>query len=245
MESIYLVIVVFLLILAVFDLFVGVSNDAVNFLNSAIGAKVAKFRTVLIVASFGVVIGAVMSAGMMDVARHGIINPSNFSFNECMTIFLAVMITDVIVLDVFNTLGLPTSTTVSLVFELLGGTFVLALLKMGANPNLGFNDLLNSDKALSVIIAIFVSVAIAFFFGTIVQWISRLIFTFNYTKHLRYTIAVFGAIAFTTLAYFIFIQGLAKSPYISEFYKEWIKNNTAVIMLVIFLGSSKIGRAHV
>ncbi|EXG77808.1 phosphate/sulfate permease [Xylanibacter oryzae DSM 17970] len=238
MESIYLVIVVFLLILAVFDLFVGVSNDAVNFLNSAIGAKVAKFRTVLIVASFGVVIGAVMSAGMMDVARHGIINPSNFSFNECMTIFLAVMITDVIVLDVFNTLGLPTSTTVSLVFELLGGTFVLALLKMGANPNLGFNDLLNSDKALSVIIAIFVSVAIAFFFGTIVQWISRLIFTFNYTKHLRYTVAVFGAIAFTTLAYFIFIQGLAKSPYISEFYKQWIKNNTTVIMLGIFLGSS-------
>lgn len=238
MESIYLIIVVFLLILAVFDLFVGVSNDAVNFLNSAIGAKVAKFRTVLIVASFGVIIGAVMSAGMMDIARHGIINPSHFSFNECMTIFLAVMITDVIVLDVFNSFGLPTSTTVSLVFELLGGTFILALLKMSANPNLGFSDLLNSDKALSVIIAIFVSVAIAFFFGVIVQWISRLIFTFNYTRHLRYTVAVFGAIAFTSLAYFIFIQGVAKSPYVNDFYKDWIRNNTLMLMFGIFLVSS-------
>ena len=175
MESIYLIVVVFLLILAIFDLFVGVSNDAVNFLNSAIGAKVAKFRTVLIIASLGVVVGAVMSAGMMDVARHGIMNPSHFTFNECMTVFLAVMVTDVIILDVFNTLGLPTSTTVSLVFELLGGTFILALLKMNADPELAFSDLLNSDKALSVIIAIFVSVAIAFFFGIIVQWISRLI----------------------------------------------------------------------
>ena len=179
-----MVIVVFLLILAVFDLFVGVSNDAVNFLNSAIGAKVAKFKTVIFIASMGVLVGAVMSAGMMDVARHGIMQPVNYNFHEVMTIFLAVMVTDVIVLDMFNTLGLPTSTTVSLVFELLGGTFVLAILKMHADPSLGFDDLLNSNKALSVIIAIFVSVAIAFVFGIIVQWISRVIFTFNYTKHL-------------------------------------------------------------
>lgn len=238
MESIYFIIVVFLLILSVFDLFVGVSNDAVNFLNSAIGAKVAKFRTVLIVASFGVLVGSIMSVGMMDVARHGIINPSHFSFNECMTIFLAVMITDVIVLDVFNTIGLPTSTTVSLVFELLGGTFILALLKMSADPNLGFNDLLNSEKSLSIIIAIFVSVAIAFFLGVIVQWISRLIFTFNYIKHLKYTVAVFGAVAFTALAYFIFIQGIAKSPYVNVYYKEWIINNAMMLMLGIFLVSS-------
>ena len=162
MEPIYLCIVVFLLCLAVFDLFVGVSNDAVNFLNSAIGAKVAKFRTVLIVASAGVAIGAIMSSGMMDVARHGIMQPSNFSFYDVMTIFLAVMVTDIIVLDMFNTLGMPTSTTVSLVFELLGGTFILAVLKVAADPNLAFSDLLNTDKALSVIIAIFVSVAIAF-----------------------------------------------------------------------------------
>lgn len=229
-----------MLILAIFDLFVGVSNDAVNFLNSAIGAKVAKFRTVLIIASLGVVVGAVMSAGMMDVARHGIMNPSHFTFNECMTVFLAVMVTDVIILDVFNTLGLPTSTTVSLVFELLGGTFILALLKMNADPELAFSDLLNSDKALSVIIAIFVSVAIAFFFGIIVQWISRLIFTFNYQKHLRYTVAIFGGIAFTSLAYFIFIQGLAKSPYIDHVYKEWIQDNTKLLILATFIVSTII-----
>ena len=214
MTEIYFLIVAFLLVLAVFDLFVGVSNDAVNFLNSAIGAKVAKFRTVLFVASIGILIGAVMSAGMMDVARHGIMRPENYSFSEVMTIFLAVMVTDVVILDVFNTLGLPTSTTVSLVFELLGGTFILAMLKMHADPSLTIYDLLNSDKALSVIIAIFVSVAIAFFFGVIVQWISRIIFTFNYKKHLRYTIAIFGGIAFTSLAYFIFLQGLGASPYI-------------------------------
>lgn len=238
MESIYLIIVVFLLILAIFDLFVGVSNDAVNFLNSAIGAKVAKFRTVLIIASVGVIVGAVMSAGMMDVARHGIMNPQHYSFNECMTIFLAVMVTDVIILDVFNTLGLPTSTTVSLVFELLGGTFVLALIKMHANPAFGFSDLLNSDKALSVIIAIFVSVAVAFFFGVIVQWISRLIFTFNYKKHLRCTVAIFGGIAFTALSYFIFINGLAKSPYVSDDVKGWIMANTGLLMLGIFVVST-------
>ena len=179
METVYLCIVVFLLCLAVFDLFVGVSNDAVNFLNSAVGAKVAKFRTVLVIASLGVAVGAVMSSGMMDVARHGIMSPNNLSFNEVMTIFLAVMVTDVIILDMFNTLGMPTSTTVSLVFELLGGTFVLATIKMIGDGSLGYGDLLNTDKALSVIIAIFVSVAIAFFFGIVVQWISRIIFTFN------------------------------------------------------------------
>ncbi len=235
MEYIYLVIVVFLLVLAVFDLFVGVSNDAVNFLNSAIGAKVAKFRTILIVASVGVAVGAVMSAGMMDVARHGIMHPANYSFHEVMTIFLAVMVTDVIILDMFNTLGLPTSTTVSLVFELLGGTFILALLKMNADGNLTFDDLLNSDKALSVIIAIFVSVAIAFFTGVLVMWISRLIFTFNYKKRLRYTVGVFGGVAFAVLSYFIFIKGVSKSPFIDQGVKEWITANTATLMLLIFL----------
>lgn len=187
MITIYFIIVAFLLILAVFDLFVGVSNDAVNFLNSAVGARVAKYRTILIVASAGVLLGAVMSAGMMDVARHGIMRPENYTFHEVMTIFLAVMVTDVVVLDMFNTLGMPTSTTVSLVFELLGGTFILALLKMNADPALAITDLLNSDKALSVIIAIFVSVAVAFFFGVVVMWLSRLIFTFNYKRRLRYT----------------------------------------------------------
>ncbi len=240
METIYLVIVVFLLILAVFDLFVGVSNDAVNFLNSAIGAKVAKFRTVLIVASLGVLIGAVMSAGMMDVARHGIMHPANFSFHEVTVIFLAVMVTDVIVLDVFNTLGMPTSTTVSLVFELLGATVMVAMFKMYSDPSLGFSDLLNSDKALSVIIAIFVSVAIAFIAGLVVQWVSRIIFTFNYKKRLRYTVGLFGGVSFTFLAYFIFIKGLGDSPFISEEARSWISANTGMLMLCTFVASSVV-----
>ena len=238
METIYLCIVVFLLCLAVFDLFVGVSNDAVNFLNSAVGAKVAKFRTVLIIASLGVAVGAVMSSGMMDVARHGIMSPNNLSFNEVMTIFLAVMVTDVIILDMFNTLGMPTSTTVSLVFELLGGTFILATIKMIGDGSLSYGDLLNTDKALSVIIAIFVSVAIAFFFGILVQWISRIIFTFNYKKHSRYTIAIFGGIAFTALAYFIFLKGLGKSHYIDASTRDWITANTSMLLVYTFICST-------
>ena len=238
METIYFVIVAFLLLLAVFDLFVGVSNDAVNFLQSAIGAKVARFRTVLVVASAGVLIGAVMSAGMMDVARHGIMHPANYTFAEVMTILLAVMVTDVVVLDIFNTLGMPTSTTVSLVFELLGATFILALFKMNADPSLMITDLMNSSKALSVIRAIFVSVAIAFFFGTAVMWLSRLVFTFRYKKHLRYSIAIFGGIAFTALAYFIFIKGLGGSPFISDATKNWINDNTQMLLLVVFVAST-------
>ena len=238
METIYLCIVVFLLCLAVFDLFVGVSNDAVNFLNSAIGAKVAKFRTVMIVASAGVALGAVMSSGMMDVARHGIMQPANFTFYDVMTIFLAVMVTDVIVLDMFNTLGMPTSTTVSLVFELLGGTFVIAALKIATDPSLTFGDLLNTDKALSVIVAIFVSVAIAFVFGCIVQWISRVVFTFNYKKHSRYSIALFGGIAFTSLAYFIFLKGICKSHYLDDSIRDWVQANTGILLVYTFIGSS-------
>ena len=238
METIYLCIVVFLLCLAVFDLFVGVSNDAVNFLNSAIGAKVAKFRTVLFVASAGVAIGAVMSSGMMDVARHGIMQPDNFTFYDVMTIFLAVMVTDVIVLDMFNTLGMPTSTTVSLVFELLGGTFILAAIKIAGDPTLSFGDLLNTDKALSVIVAIFVSVAIAFVFGSVVQWISRIVFTFNYKKHSRYSIAIFGGIAFTSLAYFIFLKGICKSHYLDDSIRDWVQANTGMLLVYTFIGST-------
>ncbi len=229
----YLIIIVFLLVLAVVDLFVGVSNDAVNFMNSAIGAKVARFRTVIIVASVGIVAGAMLSAGMMDVARHGIMQPSYFSFREVMMLFLAVMVTDVIVLDVFNSHGMPTSTTVSLVFELLGGTFVLALLKMSADGSLAMSDLLNSSKALSVIIAIFVSVALAFVTGAVVQWIARLIFTFRPHWH-PYAEAFFGGIAFTVLAYFIFIKGLSGTPFIGEETKAWIVQNTGMLLFCIF-----------
>lgn len=238
MESIYLCIVAFLLCLAVFDLFVGVSNDAVNFLQSAVGSRVAKFRTILIVASAGVILGAVMSSGMMDVARHGIMMPAMYSFREVMTIFLAVMVTDVIVLDAFNSLGMPTSTTVSLVFELLGGTLMLAMLKVMADGSLDYGSLLNSDKALQVIIAIFVSVAISFVVGVVVMWVSRMVFTFNYSRHSRYTIAIFGGIAFTALAYFIFIKGIGGSPYIPEAARQYIDANTNALLLATFVGST-------
>lgn len=237
METIYIVIVAFLLILAVFDLFVGVSNDAVNFLQSAIGAKAARFRTVLIVASVGVAVGAMMSAGMMDVARHGIMHPVNYTFHEVMVVFLAVMVTDVIILDVFNTLGLPTSTTVSLVFELLGGTFVLALVKMAGDPSLELSGLLNSDKALSVIVAIFVSVAIAFVCGVLVQWLSRIIFTFR-TKNHKVAESVFGGISFAILAYFVFIKGLSKSPLFAADAKAWIDANTTMLLGVVFAAAT-------
>ena len=221
METIYLCIVIFLLCLAVFDLFVGVSNDAVNFLQSAVGARVATFRTVLIIASVAVVLGAVLSSGMMDIARHGIMMPARYSFHEVMTVFLAVMVTDVIILDVFNSLGMPTSTTVSLVFELLGGAL-----------------LLNSDKALSVIIAIFVSVAISFVVGMVVMWISRIVFTFNYKKHSRYAIAIFGGISFTVLAYFIFMKGVGNSPYVSESVRDYINSNINLLLIYTFIGST-------
>lgn len=238
METIYLCIVIFLLCLAVFDLFVGVSNDAVNFLQSAVGARVATFRTVLIIASVAVVLGAVLSSGMMDIARHGIMMPAKYSFHEVMTVFLAVMVTDVIILDVFNSLGMPTSTTVSLVFELLGGAFMISTLKIMGDPSLDYGVLLNSDKALSVIIAIFVSVAISFVVGMVVMWISRIVFTFNYKKHSRYAIAIFGGISFTVLAYFIFMKGVGNSPYVSESVRDYINSNINLLLIYTFIGST-------
>ena len=240
MSTIYLCIVIFLLCLAVFDLFVGVSNDAVNFLQSAIGAKVAKFRTVLIIASCGVVLGAIMSSGMMDIARHGIMSPDHFTFEEVMTLFLAVMVTDVIILDVFNTLGMPTSTTVSLVFELLGGAFILATLKMYGDDSLNYGVLLNSNKALEVIMGIFSSVIIAFVFGAFVMWLSRIIFTFNYRKHSRYSIAIFGGIAFTALSYFIFMKGLGKSPYLPAEVRDYIDQNLGFLICITFVVSAVV-----
>jgi len=232
MEIVYFSFIVFLFMLAVFDLVVGVSNDAVNFLNSAIGAKVARFRTILIIASIGVFVGATMSNGMMDIARHGIFQPQMFSFNDLLCIFLAVMVTDVVLLDVFNTLGMPTSTTVSMVFELLGGTFILSLLKIATDETglLGFADLLNTDKALSVILGIFLSVAVAFIFGTVVQWLSRLIFTFNYTSKLKWKIGLFGGIATTCILYFALLKGLKDSSFMTPEYNAWIKENTMYLV---------------
>ena len=205
METIYLCIVIFLFVLAVFDLVVGVSNDAVNFLQSAVGAKAASFKTILFIAGIGVFIGAALSNGMMDIARHGIYQPEHFYFAEIMCILLAVMLTDVVLLDVFNTMGMPTSTTVSMVFELLGGTFALALIKVYGSDTLGLGDLINTDKALSVIMAIFVSVAIAFFFGMLVQWLARIVFT------------------------------LKDSSFMTPENKHWIQENTAMLIGCFFV----------
>jgi len=237
METLYLGIVIFLFMLAIFDLLVGVSNDAVNFMNSAVGAKVARYRTIIIVAAVGVFVGAIMSNGMMDIARHGIFQPANFSFYEIMCILLAVMVTDVVLLDVFNTLGLPTSTTVSMVFELLGGTFILAILKIIGDETglLSLGDMMNTEKALSVIMGIFLSVAIAFIAGTIVQYISRLIFSFNYKKHLSWTIGVFGGISVTALAYFVLIKGLKSAPFMSAESLAWIDENTTMLVVACFV----------
>lgn len=235
METIYLCIVIFLFALAIFDLVVGVSNDAVNFLQSAVGAKAASFKTILFIAGVGVFIGAALSNGMMDIARHGIYQPEHFYFAEIMCILLAVMLTDVVLLDVFNTMGMPTSTTVSMVFELLGGTFALALIKVYGDSNLELGDLINTDKALSVIMAIFVSVAIAFFFGMIVQWLARVVFTFNYKKKMKYSIAIFGGIAATSIIYFMLIKGLKDSSFMTPENKQWIQNNTMMLIAGFFV----------
>ena len=237
METIYLGIVIFLFMLAVFDLLVGVSNDAVNFMNSAVGAKVANFKTIVIVAAIGVFAGAVLSNGMMDIARHGIFQPVNFSFYEIMCILVAVMVTDVVLLDVFNTLGLPTSTTVSMVFELLGGTFILAILKIVGDETglLTLGDMMNTEKALSVIMGIFLSVAIAFIAGTFVQYISRLIFSFNYKKNLSWTIGIFGGIAVTSLSYFMLIKGLKSAPFMTPESLAWISENTTLLVVGCFI----------
>ncbi|GAB6864310.1 inorganic phosphate transporter [Bacteroides acidifaciens] len=235
METIYLCIIIFLFVLAVFDLIVGVSNDAVNFLNSAVGARAASFKTILFIAGIGIFIGASLSNGMMDIARHGIYQPEHFYFAEIMCILLAVMLTDVVLLDVFNSMGMPTSTTVSLVFELLGGTFALSLIKVHNSDTLGLGDLINTDKALSVIMAIFVSVAIAFFFGMLVQWTARVVFTFNYKKKMKYNIALFGGIAATSIIYFMLIKGLKDSSFMTPDNKHWIQENTWMLITVFFV----------
>ena len=231
METFYLFLIIFLFVLAVFDLSVGVSNDAVNFMNSAIGSKAASFKVIMVIAAIGIFVGASLSNGMMDIARHGIYQPQHFYFSEIMCILLAVMLTDVVLLDIFNSLGMPTSTTVSLVFELLGGTVAISLIKIAnSNGALQLGDLLNTDKAFTVILAIFLSVAIAFFFGAIVQYISRLIFTFNYKKHMNYFIDLFGGLAATSILYFMLIKGLKESSFMEGDLKTMIYSNTDTIV---------------
>ena len=226
-----------LAILAILDIVVGVSNDAINFLNSAIGSKAISLRTIMIVASLGIFIGAVFSSGMMEVARKGIFNPGEFFFDEIMIIFMAVIITDILLLDFFNTLGLPTSTTVSIVFNLLGASVVMSLFKILDSESQTLADIgtyINTDKAITIISGILLSVLIAFSVGAIVQWVSRVIFTFQFEKKVKNFGALFGGVALTSITYFIFIKGLKGTPYYSDM-SGFLKGNEILIVAIAFL----------
>ncbi len=256
MEKIYLVLVILLFLLAISDLIVGVSNDAVNFLNSAVGSKVASFKVIIIMAALGVLVGTVFSSGMMEVARKGIFHPQMFYFSEIMIIFLAVMTTDIIMLDTFNTFGLPTSTTVSIVFELLGSAVAMASIKLSASPEvmasfkhylfenhfiaslnqtLNLGDFINSAKALAIISGILFSVAVAFVVGAVIQYIVRMIFSFNYKKRMKWFGGLWGGVAFTAITYFIVIKGANGISFMSQATKDWMHNNTGLIMIYSFV----------
>jgi len=237
MDNIYLLMLVALAVLAVLDIVVGVSNDAINFLNSAIGSKAISFRTIMIVASLGIFIGAVFSSGMMEVARKGIFNPGEFYFDEIMVIFMAVIITDILLLDFFNTIGLPTSTTVSIVFNLLGASVVMSIFKILDSDTQTLADLgtyINTDKAVTIISGILLSVLISFSVGAFVQWLSRIIFTFQFEKKVKNFGALFGGVALTSITYFIFIKGLKGTPYYSEM-SGFLKSNELVLVFVSWL----------
>ncbi|TAJ12693.1 phosphate permease [Marinilabiliaceae bacterium JC017] len=236
MENIYLFMVIILFVLAISDLIVGVSNDAVNFLNSAIGAKAATYTTIMIVAAIGIFVGATFSSGMMEVARKGVFNPEHFYFSEIMIIFLAVMLTDVILLDLFNTFGLPTSTTVSIVFELLGSAVALSLIKVSNNPDIPLSEYINSAKALAIIAGILLSVVISFTAGGIIQYLTRLVFSFNYTQRLKYIGAIFGGMAITAITYFILVKGAKGASFMHKDTKQWIAENASLIILYSFIG---------
>ena len=242
MEYFYFAIICVLFIFAIIDLNVGVSNDAVNFLNSAVGAKAASLKTILFIAAIGIFIGASTSSGMMDIARHGMFQPEHFYFRQLMCVFLAVTVTDVVLLDIFNSLGMPTSTTVSMVFELLGASFAISLIKINSGEALegvsSMGDLLNTGKALEVIAGIFLSVAIAFFFGIVVQWISRLIFTYNYKKGLTKKIGVFGGVAVTSILYFMLFKGMKNAAFMTPDVKAYLNENTLMLLGVIFVVST-------
>ncbi|MDR0228386.1 MAG: inorganic phosphate transporter [Flavobacteriaceae bacterium] len=234
MEQIFIVMLIALAILAVIDLTVGVSNDAVNFLNSAIGSKAVSFRSIMIVASIGILIGALFSGGMMEIARSGIFVPSMFTFNDVMIIFLAVMITDVLLLDVFNSLGLPTSTTVSIVFELLGSAVCLGIVKIVSQGDAWstLSSYINTEKASEIVVSILLSVALSFVLGSFVQYISRLIFTFQVEKKLKYFGAIFGGLAITAITFFILVKGLKGASFISKETSYWIGHNQGLIIVM-------------
>lgn len=244
MENIYLFFVIALFILAISDLVVGVGNDAVNFLNSAIGSKVASTKVIFAIASAGVLVGATFSSGMMEVARSGVFHPDQFYFNEIMIIFLAVMITDIILLDTFNTFGLPTSTTVSIVFELLGAAVAVSLFKIYMSPETiqDLGNYINSGRALAIISGILLSVVIAFTVGTIVQFFSRLLFTFNYERNLPFFGAVWGSVAVTSIIYFILVKGASGASFMTPENVSWINENTWLILSVCFISIALISQ---
>ena len=242
MENIYLYMIIALAFLAIADLVVGISNDAVNFLNSAIGSKAISFRTIMIVASIGVAVGAIFSSGMMEVARKGIFNPGEFMFNEIMIIFMAVMITDILLLDFFNSLGMPTSTTVSIVFELLGAAVAMALIKIGASGG-DFSDVvnyINTSKASQIIFGILLSVVVAFSIGAFVQWVSRLLLSYNFQRKAHWVGALFSGVALTAITYFIFMKGLKGTSYAKQSFdiiggstmKDFLETQVLTIVLI-------------
>lgn len=237
MEYLYLGVIIFIFSLACYDLTAGVSTDAGNFLSAALGSKAAKLKLVFAVAAVGIFVGAVTSNGMMDIARHGILNPDYYYFNEVMCIFLAVGVSDVILLDIFNTLGMPTSSTVSMVFELLGGSTALAIVKILHNSSLSYAELINTDKALSIILGIFLSVAIAFVFGLVVMWITRVVFTFKYRSNSRWAVGLFGGVSITAIMYFLLVAGLGKSSFMTPEVRDAIEAHKTTILwgsLVVF-----------
>ncbi len=236
MDPIYLIIVFILLALAILDLTVGVANDAVNFLNSSIGSKVAPMWAILTVASLGVMLGTLFSSGMMEIARSGVFHPEMFTFPNIMMLFLAVMLTDVILLDIFNSLGLPTSTTVSLVFELLGAAVAVALFMIAQSGGGELVQYINTGKALAIISGIFVSVGIAFVVGCVVMYVSRLIFSFNYKKSYKYFGSLWCGLALTAITYFIVFKGLKGSPIVVDDFITYLENNTMQALLIAFIG---------
>ncbi|MFT7605330.1 MAG: phosphate/sulfate permease, partial [Saprospiraceae bacterium] len=231
METFYLILVIILFFLAISDLVVGVANDAVNFLNSAVGAKAATFKMILFVAALGIIIGCTFSSGMMEVARKGIFHPEHFYFSEIILLFLAVMVTDVLLLDAFNTFGLPTSTTVSIVFELLGAAVAFSLIKIYTDPNaLDLGEYINSGKALAIISGILLSVIVAFSAGVIIQYLTRLLFSFNYQKKLKYFGAIWGGLAIAAITYFLLIKGSKGASFMDNDLKNAIKDNSFLII---------------
>jgi phosphate/sulfate permease len=228
--------IIALVVLAIADLVVGVSNDAVNFLNSALGSKAISFRTIMIVASLGIACGAIFSSGLMEVARKGIFVPGEFMFSEIMIIFMAVMITDILLLDFFNTLGMPTSTTVSIVFELLGAAVAMALIKIAAD-NGSVSELgnyINTTKATEIILGILLSVVVAFSIGALMQYVSRVLLSFNFERKAKWVGAVFGGIALAAITYFIVIKGLKGTDYYAQI-EPVIEGKTVLIIALSFI----------